>query len=1693
MPTALQSASRTRLAIALIATLFGVSLFVQQMYFARRVQAVSATVVISEFRTVGPSGGNDEFIELYNLSNSAVDISSWTIRGSNNAAGVSIRLTISAGTSIPAHGHFLATNSAASGYSGSVPGNQTYTTGITNDGGIALFNSSAIIVDQVGMSTGSAYKEGTVLTPLTTNVNRGYERKPGGSSGSTQDTDNNGLDFQLLAPSDPQNLSSPPTPAVNQAISPTCPNPPSTTQGTATSSSLSATDPDGVVSGASITTAPVPGISLDSFSPAASTGGTATVTLNVANTTAAGTYNVTIRWSNNDTPTAQTADCTVTVTVTPPNQPITPSCPASLSATQGTATSTGVSATDPDGTVTSASITSAPVAGITLDSFTAAGAVAGTASATLNVANTTAIGTYNVNIQWTNNDSPTPQTATCTVVVTIQPPPPPPGSVVISQVYGGGGNAGATLKNDFIEIINHTGAPINLAGWSVQYISPTATTGTWQVTPLSSFTLQPGQYYLIQEAAGTGGTVDLPTADTVGTIPMGATAGKVALVSNTTALTATCPPGPGVVDLVGYGGTANCFEGAGAAPTLTNTTAELRKDNGCTDTDNNNSDFLAGAPNPRNTASATNNCAVLKGTGSANPYGVQQGESTTLTVIVSPGSDPTSTGINVTADLSSIGGSAAQSFAGSGNTFTFFATVSASATLGSKLLPVTITDAQARTANTTIALIVQQPHIVISQVYGGGGNSGATYSNDFVELYNPTSVDFDLTGWSLQYTSATGNGWEFTRQPLGGTIAPGQYYLIALGSGGAVGLPLPAANITSDINISGTSGKLALVSNFEPLEGNCPIGDADIQDFVGYGSADCSETTNAVSPSNSATSLFRKDDGATDTDNNSADFVTGTPNPRRTAPIVEIGPSVFGTDPRNNGSNAPRDASMTIDFTEPVDVTGTWYNIDCVTTGAHNDATVASSFGLKTYVITPNANFLAGEQCTVTLYKDQIHDQDTDDSGTNADTLPADYTWTFTVATGTAPPYPPSVHLTMGNPNGATTDISQPNNYLMEKPEFTLSYNRDFGRPNWVSWHLSDEWTGSLTRVDTFRPDPGVPPDWYRVQATDFTGSGFDRGHMTPNADRDKETSIPINQATFLMSNMVAQAPDNNQGPWANLEGYLRTLTPANEIYIVSGPVGVGGTGSAGFANTVANGHVTVPNRTWKVALVIPKDNGDDIARVACGSRTIAVNMPNIQGIRNVDWHDYLVSVDQVETLTGYNFFSNLPAGIQNCVESGIDGGGNHPGTEGQSVTTNEDTSVAITLTGESANANSLTYTIVGGPTHGGLSGTGANQTYTPDPNFFGADSFTFKVNDGSNDSNTSTVSITVSSVNDSPDAVNDSTTINEDSGANSIDVRANDSDVDGDTVTVTAVTQGTHGSVAITGGGTGVSYTPAANFFGSDTFTYTVNDGNGGSDTATVNVTITNVNDAPVATGESYVTNSNTALNVAAPGVLANDSDIDSPSLSSQLVSNVSHGTLALQANGSFSYTPALDFEGTDSFTYHAYDGAAYSNTVTVNITVNDTVSPELTSAVAISLISSTNSNLINVGLTASATDNSGDPVTIQVAVFGDEDDQTPTFHTTVFSPDAKDIAPVTLRLRGERVEDNDGRVYLIVITATDSSGNISRNYETVVVPKSNKQANVNSVNAQAAAAKSYAQSNGVPPPGYFVIGDGPIIGSKQ
>ena len=242
------------------------------------------------------------------------------------------------------------------------------------------------------------------------------------------------------------------------------------------------------------------------------------------------------------------------------------------------------------------------------------------------------------------------------------------------------------------------------------------------------------------------------------------------------------------------------------------------------------------------------------------------------------------------------------------------------------------------------------------------------------------------------------------------------------------------------------------------------------------------------------------------------------------------------------------------------------------------------------------------------------------------------------------PPPPTSVHLTMGNPSGAVADPAFYDNYLMIKSQYALSYHRDRGTPVWTSWHLDPSWLGSTPRQDDFRADTTLPAGWYRVLGTDYSGSGYDRGHMTPSADRT--LTVADNSSTFLMTNMIPQLPANNQGPWATLETYCRTLaTSGNELYVVSGGYGVQG--------TIAAGHVVVPSHTWKVIIVLPQGT-NDVARVTNSTRTIAVVMPN-SGTINSDWRAYRVNVDQVEAMTGFDFFANIPDSIETLIEGLVD------------------------------------------------------------------------------------------------------------------------------------------------------------------------------------------------------------------------------------------------------------------------------------------------------------------------------------------------------------------------------------------------------------------------------------------------------
>jgi endonuclease G len=184
--------------------------------------------------------------------------------------------------------------------------------------------------------------------------------------------------------------------------------------------------------------------------------------------------------------------------------------------------------------------------------------------------------------------------------------------------------------------------------------------------------------------------------------------------------------------------------------------------------------------------------------------------------------------------------------------------------------------------------------------------------------------------------------------------------------------------------------------------------------------------------------------------------------------------------------------------------------------------------------------------------------------------------------------------------------------------------------------------------------DTTLPRGWYQVQTGDYSSTGFSRGHMCPSADRTR--SEADNDTVFYMTNIIPQTQAQNGGPWEQLETYERTLaTQGNKLYIICGVYGEGGIGLNGYMTSFAGGKISVPAKTWKVIMVLPAGT-DDVSRVTASTRCIAVIMNNDEGPFS-SWGSYRVSVDSVEALTGYDFFSNVPADIQAAIESVVDNG----------------------------------------------------------------------------------------------------------------------------------------------------------------------------------------------------------------------------------------------------------------------------------------------------------------------------------------------------------------------------------------------------------------------------------------------------
>lgn len=229
-----------------------------------------------------------------------------------------------------------------------------------------------------------------------------------------------------------------------------------------------------------------------------------------------------------------------------------------------------------------------------------------------------------------------------------------------------------------------------------------------------------------------------------------------------------------------------------------------------------------------------------------------------------------------------------------------------------------------------------------------------------------------------------------------------------------------------------------------------------------------------------------------------------------------------------------------------------------------------------------------------------------------------------------------NIHLKYGNPSRANNKYT---NYSIERPQYALSYNCNAGIANWASWQLDRSWLGTVERSNDFRPDLDLPEGCYSVRPNDYRGSGYDRGHLVPSGDRTRLQED--NSATFIMSNIIPQAPANNREVWRELEEYCRRLViQGKELYIVAG--------GSELTERIAESKVVAPKYNWKVVLVKTRSPAEITVD---NTRTIAVWIPNSPEVEHTDWRDYIVPVDTIEQKTGYNFFDRLPRKVQKQIE----------------------------------------------------------------------------------------------------------------------------------------------------------------------------------------------------------------------------------------------------------------------------------------------------------------------------------------------------------------------------------------------------------------------------------------------------------
>ncbi len=231
------------------------------------------------------------------------------------------------------------------------------------------------------------------------------------------------------------------------------------------------------------------------------------------------------------------------------------------------------------------------------------------------------------------------------------------------------------------------------------------------------------------------------------------------------------------------------------------------------------------------------------------------------------------------------------------------------------------------------------------------------------------------------------------------------------------------------------------------------------------------------------------------------------------------------------------------------------------------------------------------------------------------------------------------IHVNLGIPK----DSDPSDDYLIKRKQYVISYNKNKNVANWVSWNLNKRWYGSTARYKgKFITDDELPESFYHVTHDDYTNSGFNRGHMVRSEERTKNKTD--NKSTFLLTNILPQTPDLNQGVWLRFEKYCEKLCKKKnkELYVIAGGVF--------HTNDKINGLIAIPDSCFKIVVVLNRDEASD--DVDEQTEVIAVMMPNEDGVRNDPWEDYRTTIDRIEHSTGYDFLSNVSKSIQEVIES---------------------------------------------------------------------------------------------------------------------------------------------------------------------------------------------------------------------------------------------------------------------------------------------------------------------------------------------------------------------------------------------------------------------------------------------------------